>query len=145
MGQDKAHPPPPVRPSDRAGDHLSNERTYLTWIRTSLALIGMGFVLTRMGLLLEKLEARGSPALGPTYRWDGDPFVIFGVVVLALGVALSGWSGWLYHRTRKAFDSGTYEPSWRSVLALTVLVVAIGLGIFGILLWGMLVPTKPTS
>ncbi len=142
MAQDNVHTPPPP---DRAGDHLSNERTYLAWIRTSLALIGMGFMLTRMGLLLEKLKARASTTREPIYRWDGDPFVVFGIVILALGVALSGWSGWLYHRTRKALDSGTYEPAWRSVLALTVLLVAIGLGILGILLWSLLMPATPTS
>jgi Domain of unknown function (DUF202) len=39
-------------------DSLAAERTYLAWIRTGLALLGLGFVVARFGLFLERLGAR---------------------------------------------------------------------------------------
>jgi putative membrane protein len=36
-------------------DYLAEERTFLAWIRTSLALIGFGFVVARFGLFLAEI------------------------------------------------------------------------------------------
>ncbi|WP_167516127.1 MULTISPECIES: YidH family protein [Mucilaginibacter] len=33
-----------------ASDHLANERTFLAWIRTSIALMGFGFVVVKFSL-----------------------------------------------------------------------------------------------
>jgi len=38
-----------------ATDYLAAERTVLAWIRTGIALMGLGFVLARFGLFLEEL------------------------------------------------------------------------------------------
>ncbi len=62
MDPDPEGYPRPPRPEARARDHLANERTFLAWIRTALGLIGMGFVLARMGLFLEQLASVGPPA-----------------------------------------------------------------------------------
>jgi putative membrane protein len=34
---------------NRASEHLANERTFLAWVRTTIALISLGFVLARIG------------------------------------------------------------------------------------------------
>src|SRR5690349_11464639 len=47
------------RSKGRIADHLANERTFLAWIRTALGLIGLGFVLARMGLFLRNLAMAG--------------------------------------------------------------------------------------
>jgi uncharacterized membrane protein YidH (DUF202 family) len=39
----------------RTRDHLANERTLLAWVRTSMAIIGLGFIVARFGLLLREL------------------------------------------------------------------------------------------
>jgi putative membrane protein len=39
-------------------DSLAAERTYLAWIRSGLALLGLGFVVAQFGLFLERLGAR---------------------------------------------------------------------------------------
>jgi len=34
---------------DRQREHQANERTFLAWLRTSIALIGFGFAIARFG------------------------------------------------------------------------------------------------
>lgn len=36
-------------------DHAANERTYLAWVRTALAVVGLGFLLERFDLFLAYL------------------------------------------------------------------------------------------
>lgn len=36
---------------DRQREHQANERTFLAWLRTSIALIGFGFAIAHFGLL----------------------------------------------------------------------------------------------
>ena len=45
---------------DRAAhvtDHLANERTFLAWIRTSIALISLGFVVAKFSVWLRQFQA----------------------------------------------------------------------------------------
>lgn len=51
--QDPEEPPA----AGSLGDHLSNERTLLSWIRLSLAIIALGFVVARFGLFIAQLFA----------------------------------------------------------------------------------------
>ncbi len=43
-----------------ASDYLAVERTFLAWIRTGLALMGLGFVVARFGLFLQTLRLNPS-------------------------------------------------------------------------------------
>ena len=44
-------------------DLAANERTYLAWLRTALALIAFGFVLERFDLFLELFAKSGADSL----------------------------------------------------------------------------------
>ena len=46
-------PPLPERETLRL--HQANERTFLAWVRTALALMGFGFVVARFGMFLREL------------------------------------------------------------------------------------------
>ncbi len=37
-------------------DHLANERTFLAWIRTSIALMGFGFVIVKFALFIREIS-----------------------------------------------------------------------------------------
>ncbi len=54
------------------------ERTLLAWNRTSLALIGFGFVIERAGLLMRVLES-GHAGADLTF-WLGLAFILLGAV-----------------------------------------------------------------
>lgn len=81
-------------------DGAANERTFLAWVRTGIAIIGLGFVIERFDLFLRALErqAKGAeaalhfPSLGGHY--GGSALVAIGValiVVSALRFLLTAW------------------------------------------------------
>lgn len=128
---------PPRSPS-RVRDHLANERTFLAWVRTSLGLIGLGFVLARMGLFLRQLAVAGVTPEARGLR-AGREFLISGVVFLLLGTALSGWTCRLYRQNCRAIDEDRYEPATKTAMTLGLVVVTGGLVIVGLVLWRTLV------
>src|SRR5689334_13148677 len=118
--------PPPATNANRTRDHLANERTFLAWVRTALGLIGLGFVLARMGVFLRQIAVLGDHRAAPQHA-AGHEFMVTGVVFLLLGTAMCGWSGWLYQRSRRKIDAGNYEPAEREVFVVTLMVVLAGL------------------
>jgi hypothetical protein len=49
----------------RASEYLANERTFLAWIRTSIAIISLGFVIAKFGVWLRELATEiGMVGLG---------------------------------------------------------------------------------
>ncbi|HSU69089.1 MAG TPA: DUF202 domain-containing protein, partial [Tepidisphaeraceae bacterium] len=46
------------KPNPRTSDHLANERTFLAWTRTSIAVLGLGFVVAKFSVWLRQLSGR---------------------------------------------------------------------------------------
>ena len=94
-------------------DHLANERTLLAWIRSSIAIVALGFVVARFGLLLREL-GRSAPhqAVGLS--------TAFGVALVACGAVLVLLATLRYRDTRRAIDENDYRAS----SALLVLLCA---------------------
>jgi putative membrane protein len=126
--------------ADRTRDHLANERTFLSWTRTALALLGFGFVLARMGLFLRQLAAAAPQLPGSPHPPHGGDFMAVGMVVVVLGTTVAAWAGWHYRRTRQAIDAGQYEPAGASVLALVAVIVIGGLVIIALTIMHELAP-----
>jgi putative membrane protein len=45
-------------------DHAANERTFLSWVRTGIAVIAFGFVIERFNLFLQTLATAATRAAG---------------------------------------------------------------------------------
>ena len=68
---------------------MANTRTLLAWIRTSVALIGLGFVVARFGLFLRALDAQaghGAASASPLSGVIGVGLVLIGVLVVGLSL-----------------------------------------------------------
>ena len=63
---------------------LAAERTLLAWVRTSLAMMGFGFVVAKFGLFLREVAAVNGVSLRPgsgLSLWTGGSLVVLGVLV----------------------------------------------------------------
>ena len=106
-------------------DHAANERTYLAWIRTAIALMAFGFVIEKFDLFLRYISAASSihfKTLG--LRAEGA-----GLVMILTGLILVALSTWGFIRNRRLIDSEDhliYSGTWLN-LALGGAVALMGL------------------
>jgi len=93
-----------------ARDHLANERTFLAWIRTALAVIGLGVL---VGKLIET---------------DGLAAEIIGIAMVGFGAAMLIYSISRYERTITLLNNGQFSAArWGPiVLAALGLFIAVG-------------------
>ncbi len=105
------------RNPSRVRDHLANERTYLAWIRTAIALMGFGVVIVRL--------RHFQPPLVPHPGTGWKLGLVFSLVGL-LTVLLSTQH---YFAVRHDIDADTYEPPDRWVLLFSLALTLLGAGV----------------
>lgn len=69
---------------------MASERTLLAWTRTSLAMMGFGFVVAKFGLFLRELAEMDGATIRPGTGfslWIGGSLVVLGVVVNVVAAA----------------------------------------------------------
>ncbi|MGM3307135.1 YidH family protein [Anabaena sp. WFMT] len=104
--------------SDRVRDHLANERTYLAWMRSGIALMGFGVLIVRLRII--------SPPLAPQPPGNGWKLGLAFAVVGVLTVLLSTQH---YFAVRRDIDEDTYQPPDRWILLASLAVVILGMGV----------------
>lgn len=116
--------------SNKASNHLANERTFLAWVRTSVAIVVFGFAIGRFAIALRQLTAfQGHPAKNTGLSvWMGMVSIVAGVVMVIAGLAR-------YRKTRTLLDEGKFEPAGFLVDLVTILTVLFGLGLAGYLIY----------
>src|SRR5262245_56697742 len=94
---------------------LANDRTFLAWLRTGIALFGLGFVVAKVALIVQSDSTRLD---------NKDLYSAVGVLIVLSGAALVA-AGYLQHvRVWRALDLPPREapqPRW----PLTITVIAI--------------------
>ncbi len=98
----------------RVRDHLANERTYLAWMRSAIALMGFGVVIVR----LRYVQIPQMPRPGAGWKL-GLLFSLVGLMTVLL-------SSVYYFIIRHAIDDDTYEPSTRRVIFFSITVTLLG-------------------
>jgi putative membrane protein len=119
-----------VEDSNRARDHLANERTFLAWVRTSVAIVVFGFAIGRFAIAMRQLTAfqgHGPKTTGLSV-WMGMSAILAGVVMMAAGLMR-------YRRTRAQLDDGKFEPAGFVVDLVAILTVLFGLALAGYLIY----------
>jgi putative membrane protein len=106
-------------------DHAANERTFLAWLRTGLAIAAFGFVIEKFNLFIamiaESVPSSSAAAgaldrvFGPVGRYGGIGLMIIGVVIIAM-------SGIRFVRTTHEIDS----PEIRSMSDVRIEIVLSG-------------------
>jgi putative membrane protein len=128
---------------DRQREHQANERTFLAWLRTSIALIGFGFAIARFGLFLRQLNVvivQREPVVHPLFNSEnlGIALVIVGVMAIAL-------AAWRYNQVFWQIERDDYQPQRLSIWILTAAVMILGLLSIPLLLWRNHITPRPSS
>lgn len=115
----------------RIRDHLANERTYLAWMRTAIALLGFGVVIVRLRAFQVPLVPR--PGIG----WK------LGLVFSLVGLITVWLSTGHYFAVRRDIEEDTYEPTDRWVLLFSLAIMILGAGVIYFVFTTSLDPSSP--
>jgi putative membrane protein len=114
----------------RYSDHAANERTFLAWVRTAIAVMAFGFVIERFDLFLQL----AAPQLALKQAAPHGQMIanMAGLAFIGIGVVMIVVAGFRFRKTAKEIESEDAVPSpgERSDLALAVLLVLLGLALF---------------
>jgi len=114
----------------RYSDHAANERTFLAWVRTAIAVMAFGFVIEKFDLFLQVIA---SPAAQRQFNPHGQTFAnAAGLAFIAIGVAMIVIAGVRFAKTAKDIETDADVPSTgeRFNLALAALIGLLGVALF---------------
>jgi putative membrane protein len=99
-------------------DALANDRTYLAWLRTGIAAMGLGFVVSKVALIVRPTnEAASNQDL---YAAGGIAIVLCGAMLVVVG--------YVQHKT--VLDHlRTDESSRRARWPLAITAIAVGISL----------------
>jgi len=103
-------------------DHLANERTFLAWVRTAIALVSFGVVIAKLRFLV--VSGANAPVSGVG---TGTHSTALGLCFAGVGLTTLAFDAVHYERTRRAIVAGDYQSSGRIIAAFAVVVFALGL------------------
>jgi putative membrane protein len=105
--------------------YLAAERTFLAWIRTSISLMGFGFLIARFALFLREYGIAIGPSAAPQpvfSSWLGFVMVAVGVIVCVLAATR--------HRAYiQALERGVANPPFDATTSLLVAAVLALVGL----------------
>jgi putative membrane protein len=110
------------------------ERTLLAWIRTAIAMMGLGFVVARFGVFLRMAAAATRNGEPPQAHWEST---VLGVAFVLLGVVTLFVAAWQHARFCEELGEAdlpqTYFP--RYSLWFTWILALLGVALSGWLVW----------
>lgn len=100
-------------------EQMSNERTFLSWVRTGIGIMVFGFVIVKFSLFVNQLPASffretNIPKNGLT--------IIIGIALVLTGAITIFLSYWKYRQTHKLLQKGEYLYSTLLITVLTVVI-----------------------
>jgi uncharacterized membrane protein YidH (DUF202 family) len=111
--------------------HMANERTFLSWIRTSIGVMAFGFVVEKFGLFIRQLSYFLSSEPGQSRVFGGPPTPgyssVLGILLIGLGALMGILSLIRYKKVECQIDTDTYQPSVILDILLSLSVFAIGI------------------
>ena len=115
---------------ERYSDHAANERTFLAWVRTAIAVMAFGFLIEKFDIFLAYMtsasQSHAVPLHGQAFANDaGLAFILLGVAMIVIAAAR-------YFRLARDIDKPETVPSSgvRFDLTLAGLLFLLGLSLF---------------
>ena len=119
---------------EKYSDHAANQRTFLAWIRTGIAVIAFGFVVEKFNLFMIILAKTVSEEAAhrlwidrvtrPFGRYDGIALVLLGIGLIVLAAIR-------FYRTAKLIDDPEprQAPDARVELVFTLILALLTTGL----------------
>lgn len=105
---------------------LANERTFLAWVRTSIAVITLGFVIARFSIWMREISLQMNPHI-PVHRLGIS--APLGECMIGLGALLTIFAAWRYHVINRAIKRGEIEADPQMVIAVSVIILAAAVAV----------------
>jgi len=103
--------------------HMANERTFLAWIRTSVAIMAFGFVVEKFSLFVKQMAYYlGKETVPPPQGYSS----MIGIVLVGLGVVMSVLAYIRYKKVERQIDDDSYQPSAILSVLLALSIIAVG-------------------
>lgn len=103
-------------------DHLANERTFLAWIRTSIAVMTLGVAINRFSLFLIEIHQ-----VVPEVRQLANRHVEkLGIGLVVLGILMLCGAIWHFLHVGRMIETSAYRPANRLVVGTAVLFILMG-------------------
>jgi putative membrane protein len=115
---------------ERYSDHAANERTFLAWVRTAIAIMAFGFVVAKFDLFLRIAGASvASNNLLGNHQFVGD---IAGLLLIVLGAAMMALAVIRFRKTANDIDAQEIRrrPGERADFTLVTLLILLGSTLF---------------
>jgi putative membrane protein len=115
---------------ERYSDHAANERTFLAWIRTAIAIMAFGFLVEKFDLFLEIAgQTLARRALGVGGQTLGN---VAGLILIGLGAVMIILALVRFRKTEREIDSAERKAGSgeRLDVALAALLALIGVALF---------------
>jgi uncharacterized membrane protein YidH (DUF202 family) len=111
--------------------HMANERTFLSWIRTSIGIMAFGFVVEKFSFFIREFSYFISKEPGRMIAAGHQPSPgyssILGILLIGLGAAMGALAFVRYRKVECQIDADTYQPSLILDILLTLSLLAIGI------------------
>ncbi len=116
---------------------LANERTFLAWVRTCIALIGLGFIIAKFGLFIEELKLVLSQSVSEITKTpitsmqskllsdDTSSLVGIGIVIISIVLILFALRN--YYNISKEIRYDKYTPKHTIMYTTVIVFIAMSL------------------
>ncbi|HWR99543.1 MAG TPA: DUF202 domain-containing protein [Prolixibacteraceae bacterium] len=102
---------------EKTREHLANERTFLAWIRTSIALMGFGFVIVKFTFFMKHISLLLDPKNVPPKGYSA----MIGVILVVLGLLIASLAFLQYKKTEKQLNRNYYSSSsWMTMFVMII-------------------------
>jgi putative membrane protein len=107
----------------RAAEYLANERTFLAWIRTAIALLSLGLALAKFGVWFRDLAA----SMGRSFPVGQGTSMPVGEILMGFGGALAVLAAWHYHAINLAIEEDRVRPNRGLIILITLGILLLAL------------------
>jgi putative membrane protein len=119
-----------AKPASDLRDYLAEERTFLAWIRTGIALMGFGFVVARFGIFGDEPHLIQETPAGHPHDFS----LWFGAALIAIGATVNLFSAQRFARLVGQLNRDQFADRSLSrqgvIVALLLALLGIGMAIY---------------